>query len=390
MRLSKYLAPLAIIGSLVLPLAPSFAAGGLIPEAKTDAAAMPVNAASFTSLLLIDPASGKVLYQSKADRIWAPASLTKLMTCVVFDSTPTNWSAKAAILKQDEVGGGRLQVPSGSVMTLKDLLFSAIVGSANNAAMALGRLFDGKGMAAFLARMNTTAVTYGLAQSHFFDAAGMNPKNTTSAYDIASLMMISEQTVDMMKQAMMTAHYKFTVMKPVMNKDIKNTNDMLLNDTDAVVTGGKTGFIYESMYNLAVRAYPKGEPGKELLVVVLGAETRDASFDAARKLLHWGWDDFTWKASTSTVHLALNHQQGDKGDDIKTLQQYLNTHGFPIAASGAGSKSHETTLFGPLTVSALKRFQEAHAKEILTPHGAKMGSGYLDVFTRAYINGATE
>lgn len=386
MRLFKALFFIAICALVGFPFSPARAAVLLIPQEKLDAAAVPVNASSFASLLVLDPTSGKVLYESKASSTWVPASLTKMMTCTVFGSTPTNWSAKAAIVKQDEVGGGRLQVPSGSVMTLKDLLYSAIVGSANNAAMALGRLDSKAGMSSFLSRMNTTADAYGLVQTSFRDAAGMSPKNTTSAYDVASLMMISEQRVDLVKQAMMVPHYAFTVTKPVIAKDIKTTNDILLNDKDVVVTGGKTGFIYESMYNLAVRAYPKGEPNKELLVVVLGSQTRDGSFDAARKILHWGWDNFTWKASTSTVSLPQNRQMGDKGDDVKALQQYLNSHGYPIAASGSGSKGHETTLFGSLTLNALKQFQQAHAKEILEPHGAKTGNGYLDVFTRAYIN----
>ncbi|MFA5129453.1 MAG: peptidoglycan-binding protein [Patescibacteria group bacterium] len=372
------------IGLMVLFPFAADAATFSIPEKKSDATVVPINASSYASLLLLDPSSGKVLYESNADKTWVPASLTKMMTCTVFDSTPTNWNAKASILKQDEVGGGRLQVPSGSVMTLKDILFSAIVGSANNAAMALGRLFDGKGMSAFIQKMNAASESYGLAKTSFHDAAGMDPKNTTSAYDVASLMIISERT-DVVRQAMTTAHYLFTTSHPVIKKDIKNTNDILLNDSDIIVTGGKTGFIYESKYNLAVRAYPKGEPAKELLVVVLGANTRESSFTAARSLLRWGWSNFTWNASVS-AGFRQNLAKGDRGSDVQALQKYLNTHGYPVAKTGAGSSGRETQLFGDATKAALIRFQQAHAKDILASHDATKASGYLDVYTRGYLN----
>jgi hypothetical protein len=72
--------------------------------------------------------------------------------------------------------------------------------------------------------------------------------------------------------------------------------------------------------------------------------------------------------------------------DIKTLQQYLNTHGFQIASKGPGSPSKETTIFDPLTRQALKRFQEAHADQILKPIGLTKGTGYFGPSTRDFIN----
>ncbi len=77
---------------------------------------------------------------------------------------------------------------------------------------------------------------------------------------------------------------------------------------------------------------------------------------------------------------------GSKGSDVIALQKYLNTHGFLIAKKGAGSLGKESTYFGKATALALAAFQNAHAKEVLTPAGLKKGTGVLGSLTMAYIN----
>ncbi|MBI5003901.1 DUF5011 domain-containing protein [Candidatus Kaiserbacteria bacterium] len=68
---------------------------------------------------------------------------------------------------------------------------------------------------------------------------------------------------------------------------------------------------------------------------------------------------------------------GSTGDDTKALQIYLNTHGFPITKSGAGSSGHETTRFGNMTKAALAKWQ---ASVGITP-----ATGYFGAKTRSYI-----
>jgi peptidoglycan hydrolase-like protein with peptidoglycan-binding domain len=72
--------------------------------------------------------------------------------------------------------------------------------------------------------------------------------------------------------------------------------------------------------------------------------------------------------------------------DVLKLQQYLNAHGVPLADTGYGAKGEETDYFGPLTLRAVIRFQEAHAAEILVPLGLSQGTGYFGPSTRAFIN----
>jgi peptidoglycan hydrolase-like protein with peptidoglycan-binding domain len=71
-----------------------------------------------------------------------------------------------------------------------------------------------------------------------------------------------------------------------------------------------------------------------------------------------------------------NRHLGDTGTEIKLLQQFLNTHGFPLATSGPGSPGHETDKFGALTYKALKKFRRAHNPP---------ATGYFGPLTRAAI-----
>lgn len=71
-------------------------------------------------------------------------------------------------------------------------------------------------------------------------------------------------------------------------------------------------------------------------------------------------------------------EYGDDDQDVKELQKYLNTNGFKVAVSGAGSPGNETTYFGLATQSALAKFQRANN---ITP-----ASGYFGPITRDLVN----
>jgi DNA repair protein RadC len=77
---------------------------------------------------------------------------------------------------------------------------------------------------------------------------------------------------------------------------------------------------------------------------------------------------------------------GMTGSDVRSLQSFLNSQGFTIAAAGVGSPGNESTYFGPATARALARFQEAHAQQILTPSGLTRGTGVLGAKTREVVN----
>jgi hypothetical protein len=90
--------------------------------------------------------------------------------------------------------------------------------------------------------------------------------------------------------------------------------------------------------------------------------------------------------TTTTFTFTKNLYFNNTDPDVKLLQQYLNTHGFPVATQGAGSPGKETTKFGNATRQALIKFQEAHADQILKPWFTK-GTGIFGPMTRRFVNG---
>ena len=89
---------------------------------------------------------------------------------------------------------------------------------------------------------------------------------------------------------------------------------------------------------------------------------------------------------TGGIWLTRDLFPGYQGADVRSLQQYLNSKGFTLASSGAGSPGNETTYYGNLTAGAVRRFQEAHFAEILSPLGYASGTGMCGWSTRNYIN----
>lgn len=89
---------------------------------------------------------------------------------------------------------------------------------------------------------------------------------------------------------------------------------------------------------------------------------------------------------TGGIWLTRDLYPGSQGADVRSLQEYLNSHGFTLANSGVGSPGNETTYYGNLTAAAVRRFQEAHFNEILSPLGYFSGTGVCGPSTRGYIN----
>lgn len=89
---------------------------------------------------------------------------------------------------------------------------------------------------------------------------------------------------------------------------------------------------------------------------------------------------------TGGIWLTRDLYPGSQGADVRSLQEYLNAWGFTLANSGPGSPGNETTYYGSLTAAAVRRFQEAHFQEILSPLGYFSGTGICGPATRAYIN----
>ncbi len=328
----------------------------------------------------MQPKSRHVIYAFNPEVPRVPASLTKLLTGLATIESHPSWENVVSIEPEDEVGGGRLRVSAGSTLTTRDLLYSAITASANNAAMALSRV-SGMSREDFIVRMNDIAKHVGAKNTHVYEASGMEVNNVTTAYDMARIAEAAFDH-DMIQRAATIGSYSFQIRNTGEIKTISSTNATFLNDDDVWLIGGKTGFLYESQYNLVSRLQPYNhgvhDPKYEVIIVVLGAPTKAGSFDSVKKLAQWAWERPELFAEPLQPEKLLSHQltYGMNSAEVRTLQQWLSLDS-EVYPEGVTSG-----FFGSLTLQAVQRFQ---TKYHVVGGPAERGYGVVGPATRAKL-----
>ncbi len=261
------------------------------PPSQVGHAAPPKTTAS--SYVVVDKTTGIVLAASHADTVWPIASLTKLMTTQVVLDAGMKLASVHDVKTVDDVGGAKLYVTSGDTFTLDGLLYATLVGSANNAANAIARA-TGKSKSSFVDEMNARAAALNLGRTKYVDPTGIETGNVSTARELAVVAGNAFSRPDI-KRYTTTAKASINVLSQGTVKTIKNTNWMLWKPQydDVFVTGGKTGYLDESGWNLAVALRPSAKNEKrELLVVLFGASSRASSFEDADALSSWAWKNF--------------------------------------------------------------------------------------------------
>ncbi|QYF92610.1 D-alanyl-D-alanine endopeptidase [Massilia sp. PAMC28688] len=147
-----------------------------------------------SAVLVLDAASGKVLYQKNARRVMPIASVTKLMTALVVLESGLNLREKLTVSDADvdrlKYSSSRLRV--GTRLSRNDMLHIALMSSENRAASALGRHYPG-GKAAFVRAMNARARALGMKRTRFVEPTGLSSANVSSPEDLAKLTMAAQR-----------------------------------------------------------------------------------------------------------------------------------------------------------------------------------------------------
>ena len=245
--------------------------------------------------LVMDRSTGKILTVKNENKVWPIASLTKLMTASVVLDHDVLLNKTASVLNTDNVGGARLYVNDGDEFTVEDLFYATLVGSANNAANALART-TGLSRADFVQEMNTHAQELNLVHTYYVDPTGIELENVSTAREMARVAQMAFAQKDL--QTFTTTATKYiSDLSAGTTKKMTNTNWMLWKPEydDLYVTGGKTGYLIESGWNLVVSLRPmEGDVDKELLIVLFGADSRADSFVNANRLATWAWETHEW------------------------------------------------------------------------------------------------
>lgn len=240
--------------------------------------------------IVFNPVTGQVLWQENAQDKRSIASITKVMTTVVFLEDDPDLTEIITVERPDVYAASTTYLRANDRLTLNDVLHLTLISSDNAAARVLARVSHG-GTAAFIERMNEKAVELGLESTSFADPSGLNPANISSAYDLSRLISFAAAD-ERIAPIMRTPTYTVTTSRRTIV--IHSTNRLLLGG-DVDVMGGKTGFISKAGYCLATLL--RLPQGNQVAVVVLGARSNTGRFWETRHLFNWLSD----KASTLVV-----------------------------------------------------------------------------------------
>ncbi|MFH0987750.1 MAG: serine hydrolase [Parcubacteria group bacterium] len=235
---------------------------------SVNAASVDTTANSLTarSAIVIDKQTGETVFAQNENEARSLASLTKLMSVLVFLDNNPGWSKVVTLRKTDFVGGACLYARVGDKIKVKDAFYGALVGSKNNLIEALVRS-TGLSQADFVALMNERALEWGLENTKFVEPTGLDERNVSTAREMAVIAQKAFGNMDVLK-ATTTKSYRLTLVNRKASFVVDNTNNKILN-RDLCVTGTKTGWTSEAGYNLVTQA-KTGE--HELIALVMGAK----------------------------------------------------------------------------------------------------------------------
>lgn len=245
------------------------------------------------SWVLMDYTTGQVLTAGNEHQQRNPASLTKLMTGYVVDRAIDSHRitgddmvtvGRDAWAKGNPVfdGSSLMFLKAGDRLSVHDLSRGLIVDSGNDACVALADYVAG-GQPQFVKMMNDYVSKLGLKDTHFETVHGLDaPGQHSSAFDLAVLSRaIIHGEPDF--------YHMYSEKSLTWNGITQNNRNGLLWDKNLNVDGLKTGHTATAGFNIIASAV---DGKRRLIAVVMGAESSKGREDQARKLLHWGQQNF--------------------------------------------------------------------------------------------------
>lgn len=241
--------------------------------------------------ILMEASTGKVLYEQNCDEAMSPASVTKIMTLLLtMEAMESGAFSLDTLVTASEhassIGGSQIYLEAGEQLTVRDMIKSVVVASANDVATALAELVSGS-EELFVQKMNERAKELGMKNTNFENPTGLDDNtvnHVTSARDIAIMSR------ELMKHELI---FEFT---GIWQDSIRN-GEFVLTNTNRMIryysgcTGLKTGSTSKAGYCISSTAE---RDGLELIAVILGASTRESRNASAAKLLDHGFSNYAY------------------------------------------------------------------------------------------------
>ena len=279
-------------------------------KVKAEGVAINVDA---KSALLMEPVSGKILYDKNVHEKFAPASVTKIMvmplTMEFIDSGKIKFSDKVTISENaKKMGGSSMILDTGEIRTVEELTKGIAIASGNDAAVAMAEYLEGS-EEAFVAKMNDRAKELNMNDTNFKNCTGLSAVgHLSSAYDIS---IMSRELLKHPKILDYTGTYMETL------SEGRRTPIELVNHNKLVrffkgCDGLKTGFTDEAKYCISATA---NRDGVRLLVVIMGAPTYKVRNRDASMLLNYGFSKFESRkviTKDSDIDKVVLNKSGEK------------------------------------------------------------------------------
>ncbi len=241
-----------------------------------------------TSACLMEPTTGRVLYEKNSDERLEPASVTKIMSLIlVFEAMDEGKfdlnTEVSASEHASSMGGSQIWLEPGETMSVNEMLKAVVVASANDCTVALGELVSGS-EEGFVEKMNEKAASLGMVNTHFSNCTGLPAENHyTTARDIALM------TAELHKHPKVYDYTKIW-MDTLRGGEfgITNTNKLIRFYSGA--TGMKTGYTSSALYCMSATAQ---RGNMNLIAAVMKSESSDKRFSDAKKLLDYGFANYS-------------------------------------------------------------------------------------------------
>jgi D-alanyl-D-alanine carboxypeptidase len=274
----------------------------IYPTKKESAENEPqINAAS---ALTIDAESGLVLFDKNSKAKMPIASITKLMTALVFldqqwqQGDTLDWDSVVKF-SRDDFREGRRYLGVGEKVTIKDLFAEMLIGSANSGTVALVHS-TGLSDEEFVQKMNEKAHELKMMDSNFSDPTGLDADNISTARDLAKLVYVAMQKTDITELLVLPTYEIIPSNKKVKHK-ITNTNWLIRNswleENNYQLIGGKTGYTNEAGFSFVSQI--ANADGNKIISVLLKTNTVNNRFDETKKIVKWSFDNYNFGESQS-------------------------------------------------------------------------------------------
>lgn len=263
----------------------------LVYAADTADIPLTVNA---KSAVIMEPTTGKIIFEQNADEALAPASVTKIMTLLlIYDSVASGkikWEDKVTVSEHAaSMGGSQIFLEPNETQSVKDLTKSIAIASANDAAVAMSE-FIGGSEEGFVKLMNDKAKELGMNNATFQNACGLDTDNhLMSAKDIA---IMSRELITKYPEVQ---DYTTKWQDTISHTTKKGTTEFGLTNTNKLIkwyngtTGLKTGSTGKALYCLSGTAQ---RDGLNLIAVVMAAPDPKVRFQEVMKMLDYGFANY--------------------------------------------------------------------------------------------------